>query len=520
MINAVIYARYSSDNQREESITAQIRACTEYCQAEGYQIVKTYTDEARSATTDDRPEFQRMIRDAETGLFNVIIIHKLDRFARNRYDSAYYKRELRIAGVTLESVLERLDGSPESIILESVIEGFAEYYSANLAREAMKGMKENAYQCRHNGGQPPLGYDVQDQKYIINEQEAAAIKLIFSLYTQGIGYNRIIDELNLHGYKTKVGKPFGKNSIHNILGNEKYAGVYTFNRSAAKQNGKRNHHASKDTSEIIRIPGGIPAIISENVFLEVKEKMQGRKFKKAVNKAKVNYLLGGLVYCGECGLALVGNTITRDGVKYSYYECNNRERTKKCDLPRVKKDYLEEYVFEQLKEKLFNPDKLSVLAGKINAHSLEMNAESKEEMEYLHNELKKTTEMLDKYVDLVADIPRNEALSMLDKIRALEKKKAELEFRIADTERRLHVSEITEEQINERLEHDRSRILNRDAGKEEIAKYVKKITVGKNTSTVELILDISGGGGPYRTISKTDSILFFPWMRRLSPAGA
>jgi Site-specific recombinases, DNA invertase Pin homologs len=135
MIKAAIYARYSSDNQREESITAQVRACTEYCQKKGYAIVKTYADEARSALTDNRPEFQQMVSDARAGLFDVLVIHKLDRFARNRYDSAFYKRELRRAGVRLESVLEHLDDSPESVLLESLLEGLAEYYSKNLGRK-------------------------------------------------------------------------------------------------------------------------------------------------------------------------------------------------------------------------------------------------------------------------------------------------------------------------------------------------------------------------------------------------
>jgi site-specific DNA recombinase len=148
-LRAVIYARYSSDNQREESIKAQVRASTEYCKRKGYMLVKTYTDEARSALTDDRPQFQQMIQDARDGLFDALIIHKLDRFARNRYDSAFFKRELRRAEVKIESVLEHLDDSPESILLESLLEGLAEYYSKNLGREAMKGMKETALQAKH-----------------------------------------------------------------------------------------------------------------------------------------------------------------------------------------------------------------------------------------------------------------------------------------------------------------------------------------------------------------------------------
>ncbi|SFG62774.1 Site-specific DNA recombinase [Desulfotomaculum arcticum] len=245
-MKAVIYARFSSDNQREESLTAQIRACTDYADKRGYTIIQTYTDEARSALTDNRPGFLRMIDEIKNFKVkaDLVLVHKLDRFARNRYDSAFYRRELRQAGVRLESVTERLDDSPEAVLLESLIEGIAEYYSKNLAREVMKGMRETALQAKHCGGTPPLGYNVgPDKKYIINETEARAVRIIFNMYAAGHGYGNIITTLNETNYKTKAGKPFGKNSLHEILKNKKYAGIYVFNRSTSKNaTGRRNNH--------------------------------------------------------------------------------------------------------------------------------------------------------------------------------------------------------------------------------------------------------------------------------------
>ena len=173
-INKVaLYARFSSDNQRSESIDAQIRAMEAYCKQHNYIIVETYVDEAKSATTDRRPAFQQMISDSSSRSFNILLVHKLDRFARNRYDSAVYKRELKKNGVTVHSVLENLDDSPESIMMEAVLEGMAEYYSQNLARETMKGLKENALQCKHTGGRPALGYDIDPvtKRLVINEEE-------------------------------------------------------------------------------------------------------------------------------------------------------------------------------------------------------------------------------------------------------------------------------------------------------------------------------------------------------------
>ena len=164
MSRAAFYGRFSSNNQREESIDAQLRAAEEFAKKNNYEIVRTYADKAKSGTSDKRPEFLQMIKDAEKGIFDTLIVHKLDRFSRNKYDSALYKRKLKQYGIKLVSVTEQLDDSPESVILESVIEGMAEYYSKNLARETMKGLKENAYKCKHTGGLAPLGYDVNSDK--------------------------------------------------------------------------------------------------------------------------------------------------------------------------------------------------------------------------------------------------------------------------------------------------------------------------------------------------------------------
>lgn len=201
-------------------------------------------------------------------------VYALAIFSRDKYDSTTYKRKLKKNGIKLLSVTENLDGSPESIILESLLEGMAEYYSKNLAREVMKGMKENAYQCKHTGGIPPLGFDIDPvtKKYVINEAEAKAVREIFSLYLDGYGYRKMIPILNQKGYKTKRGNTFGKNSIHELLRNEKYAGTYVFNRTASKDAfGVRNGHQDKDDDSIIRVEGGVPSIISKEDFQKAQD---------------------------------------------------------------------------------------------------------------------------------------------------------------------------------------------------------------------------------------------------------
>ena len=164
-VTAVIYAHYSTDSQREESIEGQIRECTAYAEKNGFTVVKHYIDRAVSAKTDNRPQFQQMIKDSERGIFDVIIVWKLDRFARNRYDSARYKTQLKRNGVKLVSATEVISAGPEGIILESVLEGYAEYYSADLSEKVVRGMTENALKGIYNGGTIPFGYMIDETRH-------------------------------------------------------------------------------------------------------------------------------------------------------------------------------------------------------------------------------------------------------------------------------------------------------------------------------------------------------------------
>ncbi len=348
-MKAFVYARFSSDNQREESIEAQLRAIHDYAERNGIEIVHEYTDEAKSATTDKRPAFQRMFADLPGSGIGMVIVHKLDRFSRDRYDSAFYKRELKQAGVRLVSVLEPLDGSPESIILESVLEGMAEYYSRNLARETMKGLMETAYKCKHTGGIPPLGYTLAaDKTYVIEPSEAEVVRQIFSMYADGRGYDDIIEALRTR--RTKSGGAFAKNSISSILRNEKYIGTFVFNRTSRSA---KNSHKSKPEEDIVRIVGGVPRIIDDVTWNRVQERLSDNKH-NAASGAKNIYLLTGKLFCGKCGAAMVGTTTTsgQSKTKYSYYVCGNRDRSRTCDLPRISASRVEGAVLNAIENRL------------------------------------------------------------------------------------------------------------------------------------------------------------------------
>ena len=378
---AVAYCRYSSDMQREESIEAQTRAIKEYAERNGYALQKVYADRGISGTTDQRPQFQEMVETVRKGGISAVIVHKYDRFARNRADSAIYRRELERYGAKLISVLESFDDSPESIILQSVIEGYNEYYSRNLRREVMKGLKENALSCRHTGGTPCLGYDVDKEtmRLVINEWEARAVKLIFRRYLEGAGYSAIIDELNGKGFRTKRGVEFGKNSLYEILRNEKYCGVYTYNISVAKNaDGKFNRHRKKSEEDIIRVENGVPEITSKEDFEKVQQKMAERKRKTAAYKAKQEYLLSGKLVCGECGCTYAGNSRKANATHplYVSYRCTKKNGQIRCKNPEVRRDSIEGYLLKMLADKVFDEKVLPEVIRHYNDFAASKNTEA------------------------------------------------------------------------------------------------------------------------------------------------
>lgn len=482
---AAAYVRYSSDNQRDESIDAQIRAIQDYAKHNGYDVVKIYADKAKSATTDKRPDFQQMIKDSSLGIFDVVIVHKLDRFSRDKYDSTTYKRKLKKNGIRLLSVTENLDGSPESVILESLLEGMAEYYSKNLAREVMKGMKETAYQCKHTGGIPPLGYDIDPitKKYVLNENEAQTVREIFSMYLDGYGYRRMITALNEKGYKTKKGKPFGKNSIHELLRNEKYAGVYVFNRSASKDAyGNRNNHLDKDDETVIRIEGGVPAIISKEDFKKVQAKMATNKRQPGFYRAKEIYLLSGLIFCGECGQALQGNhrPENKNRPKYVSYRCGNRDRTKQCDNKEIRREYVEMYVLDQLEKHLFNEKVIPHLVQALNEFQAKSNSKMTQEV----LEMKIRLEEIQKQISNIVTAIENGFFqeSFKSRMSELEDEKHSLEIAIQQMSVKNTTVMITEDHLRQTISMFKQFVTEKNIPecKKFINSYVDKVIVYKD----------------------------------------
>ena len=363
MKRAVIYARFSSENQKDTSIDDQVRECRAFAAREGIAIAGVYDDRALSGRTGDRPGLQRLLADSARGGFDTVLVWKLDRIGRNRTEMAIHRYRLKKNGVKIRSVTENIPETPEGIILESVLEGVAEYYSENLAANVMRGLKGAALQCRHTGGRPLLGYRVNpDKSYSIDEAEAATVRRIFRLYADGAGYSDIIDRMNAEGRRTGAGKPFGKNSLHELLRNERYAGVYTYNKAPRRVDGVRNAHGRKEDSEIIRIEGGIPAIVDKDLWERVQKRMEENRKAPAAKKAIDEYLLSGKVFCGHCGGAMVGQSTTVRGQRYAYYECSAGKRLRLCDKKRERKDALENTVVDTTLHTILAPETMAHIA--------------------------------------------------------------------------------------------------------------------------------------------------------------
>lgn len=446
-LKAASYARFSSDHQREESIEAQQRAISEYAAKNGIEIVAEYVDRAYSARSDQRPGFQQMIHDAKAGRFEVVLVHKLDRFSRDRYDSAHYRHELKKHGVAVRSVIENLDDSPESVILQSVIEGMNEYYSRNLARETMKGLKENAYSGKHTGGMPPLGYRVNPDttRIEIDEHEAMAVRLIFSMADSGAKYPAILAELKARGFRTKTGKEFTSTSIHDILVNEKYIGICVYNKRVS-QSVANNSRRFKDKSEWIVRDDVYPPLISREQFTGIQERMKRRKVSNQAHPKEV-YLLSGKIHCGLCGRAYCGERkINGKGIVSYSYLCNSRNRTKdeRCINPQVNRSYIESYVLGKLADYVFTDGMLPKITESYNRYLNNRIGSASQKLEQYQNALREVELKINRTIDLLIDVG---SASLKQKLSDLEKQKAGLEKDIAEQTKLLAENRVSEAEL-------------------------------------------------------------------------
>lgn len=350
MQTAVIYARYSSYGQTEQSIEGQVRECTEYARHNNIVILDSYIDRAMTGTNDNRTGFQRMMKDSAKKPWDLILVYKLDRFSRNKYEMAIHRKTLRDNGIRLVSVKENIPDTPEGIILESMLEGMAEYYSVELAQKVMRGQRETRLKGNYCGGGIPYGYKVEkidgNKKYVIKDEEAAIVVRIFEEYASGRICREIIEGLTANGICARDGKPFGRCAIYGILQNERYTGVYKHKTDGVFLN-------------------TFPRIVPQHLFDTVQAIME--KNKVGGHAVEDPYLLSGKLYCGYCGQKIRGDAGTSaKGHVIKYYTCAGRKKIKdKCKKQILRKDDLEKLVVEITLKALDNPDSIASLVDKI-----------------------------------------------------------------------------------------------------------------------------------------------------------
>ncbi len=496
IMRAVAYPRYSSDNQTVESISAQMRAIENYCIQKGYVLIDSYPDEAKTATSDNRPNFQRMILDSAKKLFDVIVVHKLDRFARDRHDSAIYKRILKKNGVKVDSVLENLDGSPESVILESVLEGMAEYFSLNLAREVRKGMEENAENAKHAGGTAPYGLKVNKETllYEIDPKTNRAVQIYFESVAKMIPLEDIADNLNSLGYRTATGNPFKNTSFSNWAKNRKYKGDYTWDVSLGRSEEKRSMKERDLEKQKIKL-GAIPRTVSDELWECVNAMKEPRKHRGAEMKAIVPYLLSGKVVCGnpECKAIYAGTSYLQKTKRYNYYRCNN-----KCGNTGVNKEELEALVINMILDQCFIEEAMSEIVERIKAMYREKRQTSKIDMDPIIKELSELKKKMDTWLDLVGEGILDKSL-FVERMSSASQRKDALTLELNKIKAMQKVEELDGAEITKALQIEKDLLLSGsdEEKKQVLQKTVESVTVlhTKESLNVDLVVRYFSNAG-------------------------
>lgn len=357
---AVVYARYSSHRQGEQSIEGQLAEAHKYANEHDLKIIHEYIDRAMTGRNDNREAFQQMLKDTAKKQFDTIILWKIDRFGRNREEIAFNKYRCKKNGVKVVYVAESIPDSPEGVILESVLEGMAEYYSLQLSQNVQRGQRASAEKCQSFGGTCPIGYtiDKNTKKYVIDPQMAPVVCSIFEMYAAGSSIADIIKKLNNQGLRTQKGTAFTQNSLHHMLKNPKYIGVYTYKDEIIDNN-------------------GVPAIIDNELFMKVQKMLKTNKRKSHQAWNYADYLLTDKLFCGKCGSHMVGESGTsKTGKIYNYYTCISKKKRRACTKKSVQKDWIESLVINKILEILHNEELVNFIADSVYSYYQKQNEEN------------------------------------------------------------------------------------------------------------------------------------------------
>ena len=505
-MDLLAYCRYSSENQRDGySIEAQVRAIKEWAAREGHTVKKFYIDEARSGTTDDREEFQKMIAESAGSGCKGVVVHKLDRFARDRYASAVYRHKLKENGLRVISVLEPLDDSPESIMMEAVLEGMAEYYSRNLSREVRKGQKEAALKAQHVTGPVPYGYRVDEHhRYVVVPEEAAVIREIFRRLDGGESIADVARWAVAHNVKTHKGKVFNELAITRLTQQPILVGRFSYGVN------------SKDGAEPIIIENAVEPILEPSLFWRQYEKTTARKKGPRARLKEEVYLLTGYLFCEYCGSHLYGfkskSTFPLKSGKMQIYEKYSYRCATKgsrgsasrrldadyvpphCDLKNIEKFALEEFVFEAINRCLFTGNTSDWIVAEMLVRSKKKNPTDQKKIDGYKSEIAKLGRQRDKLLDLyLSDGISKEAYSakadeLNNRAEFLETEIARLSPEVPD--------DLTADEVRRRLNAfvESANADSPEYKKRLLSAYVKRITVSNERIVIYFKFPVPGLG--------------------------
>ncbi len=506
-MRAAAYARYSTDKQTDNSIAYQLDRIGAYCLANGIEIVATYADEAESGTNMARPQFLAMLQAAEAKKFDAVVIYDISRGSRDVGDWFNFRRSMMMLGIQVISATQRLGDITNSndFLVELISVGMGQREVLETRTKSIAGVATMAQKGAFLGGVAPLGYDIVDQRYVINEREAKIVRKIYQMYADGSSYEEILAELP--GVTGKRGAPLGKNSFHSILHNERYIGTYSWNKRKVKL--FRAWAGGAPNPNAVVIPDAIPPIIDKTTWERVQQRVSNNK-RNAKNKARETYLLSGLIECECCGAAYVGHTSTnKKGYRTKYYVCGNKYRTKTCSTKNVNGNHLEEFVVENLRAYLTETD-FSVVAKEIADRVNKAARDTRDAKAEIRDIDKKLSNGMRAILDGY-DVP--ELRAEMDKLRL---RKVELEDLVRlEEQNRTHV----EPEFIEAIFRESASNLSDGDLQAAIRRHIKKIYAHSDGScTVEMGVHMTGCGSTQPTICTTQVVVFVPISSRLQMA--
>ncbi len=526
-VSVALYARVSSVAQDVDlSIAAQLKALREHARTNGFVVVDEFVDEAKSGRTADRKEFLRMVSLAKSkpAPFQLILVWKLSRFARNREDAVFHKALLRRRGIRVVSINEPVDDTPSGRLIEGVIESMDEFYSANLAQDVTRGMRETASRGFWVSSNTPYGYRrvrVSDgakerTKLAIKDDEAAVVRMIFAEASSGVGSKEIAIRLNNDGIRSPGGKRWGKATVHAMLRNPVYRGDLVFGK-----NGR--YHQEAGIAPLV-VPGAVPAIIDSQKFDAVQSALESRAPTiKHPRRTAGSYLLSGLLHCGECGAAMYGHG-AKSG-QYHYYICTTASRSgnEACSASPVERTLIEARILERLLHVILADEHIERLVELTNEYLAESSDASKSVEQGLEKDLKDVRSRLAKLyeametseLDLADLAPRIKQLRLEERQMDAARARAQ-ERSVRNTSARVELDQVLEQLRDLKGLLDSGSTVQR---KQFVSALIKRITKTGDQISIDYTLpvdegsetrsysvpriDLSGGPGRVRTCDRS-----------------